>query len=84
MHHDFDSLGSHLSPCGSHWLRLEPFIQICSSTLCNLANSVSPDLKLHKRYCHKCALNLILKHYLKTMHNYGSTGCEVLSLGIHN
>ena len=34
MHHDFDSLWGHLSPCGSHWLRQEPFIQIRSSTLC--------------------------------------------------
>ena len=50
----------------------------------NLTNCVSPDLKLHNRYCHTCALNLILKHYLKTMHNYGNTGCEVLSMGIHN
>ena len=30
---DFDSLGGPLSPCGSHWLRLEPFTQIRSRTL---------------------------------------------------
>ena len=34
IHHDFDSLGGPLSPCGSHWLRLEPFTQIRSRTLC--------------------------------------------------
>ena len=50
----------------------------------NLTNCVSPGLKLHNRYYHNCAFNLILKHYLKTMHNYGTTGYRVLSLGIHN
>jgi hypothetical protein len=35
IHHDFDSLGGPLSPCGSHLLRLEPFTQIRSRTLCN-------------------------------------------------
>ena len=34
IHSDFDSLGGPLSPCGSHWLRLEPFTQIRSRTLC--------------------------------------------------
>ena len=34
IHRDFDSLGGPLSPCGSHWLRLEPFTQIRSRTLC--------------------------------------------------
>ena len=33
IHHDFDSSGGPLSPCGSHWLRLEPFTQIRSRTL---------------------------------------------------
>ena len=46
----------------------------------NLTNCVSPDLKLYNPW----TLNLILKHYLKTMHNYGTTGYGVLSLGIHN
>ena len=35
IHRDFDSLGGDLSPCGSHWLRLEPFTQIRSRTLCD-------------------------------------------------
>ena len=34
IHSGFDSLGGPLSPCGSHWLRLEPFTQIRSRTLC--------------------------------------------------
>ena len=46
----------------------------------NLTNCVYPDLKPYNPW----TSNLILKHYLKTMHNYGSTGCGVLSLGIHN
>ena len=34
IHRDFDSFGGPLSPCGSHLLRLEPFTQIRSRTLC--------------------------------------------------
>ena len=36
IHRVFDSFGGPLSPCGSHLLRLEPFTQICSRTLCNV------------------------------------------------
>ena len=36
IHSDFDSLGGPLSPCGSHWLRSEPFTQIHSRTLCKI------------------------------------------------
>ena len=46
----------------------------------NLNNCVFPDLKLHNLR----TLNLVLKHYLKTMHNHGNTGCGFLILGIHN
>ena len=39
----------------------------------NLTNGVFPDLKLYKPW----TLNLILKHYLKTMQNYGTKGHRV-------
>ena len=63
IHRDFDSLGGDLSPCGSHWLRLEPFTQIHSRTLCTDQKTIKALIK--KLNC-----------YLMSQVNYGEC-CSV-------
>ena len=49
IHRAFDSLGGPLSPCGSHWLRSEPFTQIRSRTLWMIRYIKVEHMYLHYR-----------------------------------
>ena len=68
IHSDFDSLGGPLSPCGSHWLRLEPFTQIRSRTLCALSKYLQKifnnNVKNVEHY-KKCYAQVLLIWYIK-------------------
>ena len=60
IHHDFDSLGGPLSPCGSHLLRLEPFTQIRSRTLwctnkkSGVLESIQENMKERQKFQRFC------------------------------